>query len=329
VSVNSAKNPHPTVVGLGESLWDLLPEGKHIGGAPLNFSYISSLLGARSIIASRLGCDRLGDEILGTLSSRGLETSHLQRDPRLPTGTVHVAFIEGQPRYQITQPVAWDALEFTDPWRQLANQADIVCFGSLAQRSPPSRATIQAFLAATRSDCIRLFDVNLRSPFYSPDVLRESARLATILKCNDEELPEVSAVLGHAASPTRPGAQALAAHLKVDLVAITLGAHGSVLATPKESAEHAGFAVKVADTVGAGDAFAAALASCWFRRVRSPLVIALEEAPSKISLEKNDASETISLGQISERANRWASWVASEHGAMPAMSESRRSELLR
>jgi fructokinase len=296
-------SPGRTAVGLGEALWDLLPAEKHVGGAPLNFAYVSSLLGERAAIASRIGVDQLGDELEHTLSARGIDTRYIQRDLGLPTGTAKVTISpDGQPGYEIPRPAAWDALEFTPAWEELARQAQAVCFGTLAQRSEQSQTAIAAFLQATRPECIRIFDVNLRAPFYSQNAVLDSIRMATIVKFNHEELIEVSTMTGLPVSSSPQGVQTLATHLGVELLCVTRGDHGSLLATPQQVVEHPGFPVKVADTVGAGDAFAAAVACCWAQRM---------------GLEKTSVV-----------ANRWAGWVASQHGAMPPIDEALRQAML-
>src|SRR5689334_17323932 len=170
----------------------MLPSGKHLGGAPLNFSYIASLLGDRAMIASRIGSDPLGSEIQNELAGRNLDISAIQTDSKLPTGTVDVRFREGQPEYEIHQPVAWDALEWSPTWREIAEKCEAVCFGSLAQRAAKSRQTIQKFLENTRPECLRVFDINLRRPFYGREVIESSLRFTTILKLNDLELPEIA-----------------------------------------------------------------------------------------------------------------------------------------
>jgi fructokinase len=288
---------------LGEALWDFLPEGKQIGGAPLNFAYISLLLGEQAIIASRIGADRLGAELERELSERGIEIGHLQHDTSLPTGAVRVMIsADGQPHYEIARPVAWDALESTSDWEELARQADAVCFGTLAQRSEQSRKAIAAFLRATRPGCIRIFDVNLRPPFYSRDTVLDSIRLATIVKFNEKELSEVNTMMGIPVCASPQDVRTLATHLGVELICVTRGDRGSLLATPQQVVEHPGFPVRVVDTVGAGDAFAAAVACCWGLRV--------------------------GLERTSVVANLWAGWVASQPGAMPRIDDVRRREML-
>ena len=302
--VQSTNRSQPRMlVGLGEALWDLLPGGKQIGGAPLNFAYISLLLGGRAAVASRIGADGLGRDLERELSQRGIEVRYLQRDPSLPTGTAKVMlFADGQPSYEIGRPVAWDAMEPTLDWKELARQADAVCFGTLAQRSEQSRKAIASFLGATRPQCIRIFDVNLRPPYYSRDVIFESIHLATIVKFNEEELAEVSTMLGLPIRASPSDLRILTSRLGVELICVTRGNRGSLLATPRQAAEHPSLPVQVVDTVGAGDAFAAAVACCW------GLDMGLEE--------------------ISKVANRWAGWVASQRGAMPPINEALRCQML-
>jgi fructokinase len=281
------------VVGLGELLWDLFPTGKQLGGAPANFAYITSLLGDEGIPASRLGQDSLGTDALHRLEELGLSTEFIQKDANHPTGTVKVEVDRtGQPRFEISESVAWDFLEWTPQWQKLAQQADAVCFGSLAQRSEQSRATIRRFLTALRKDAVRIFDVNLRQNFYTTQVLAESMKLATVVKLNHEELPRImsSFELQHR-SEEASARQLLSSH-EVKLVCVTRGNGGSLLVSAEERSEHPGFKVRVADTVGAGDAFTAALVHGYLRRTP--------------------------LAQINETANRVGAWVASQSGATPA-----------
>jgi fructokinase len=281
-----------TVVGLGELLWDLLPTGKQLGGAPANFAYITNLLGDMGVSASRIGRDALGSQALERLAELGLNPAFVQLDPIHTTGTVIVEIGDaGQPRFEIQEPVAWDFLEWTEEWRQLAAEADAVCFGSLAQRSLQSQATIRSFVAATRPDAARVFDVNLRRNFYSKEVIAQSMKLATIVKLNHEELPRIMRLFELENSAERDSARSLLSMFNLTLVCITCGNAGSLLVSPDDCSEHSGFKVKVADTVGAGDAFTAALVHGYLR---------------------GD-----SLAQINETANRVGAWVASQSGATP------------
>ena len=284
------------VVGLGEVLWDLFPEGKQLGGAPANFAYITNLLGDRGIIASRVGDDALGDEIQQKLGTLGLESSYLQSDSARPTGTVRVRVDQdGQARFEITDMVAWDFLEWTPAWESLAQQADAICFGSLAQRSPASRETIHKFLGAARPGTARIFDVNLRQAFYSAKALSESLKFADIAKLNAEELPRVVELLGIPHHGEQPSAERLRFAYGLKLVCVTRGAQGSLLVSEFERHEHPGFRVQVADTVGAGDAFTAALVHHFLRGA--------------------------GLAAMNEAANRIGAWVASCVGATPSSDD--------
>jgi fructokinase len=281
------------VVGLGELLWDLFPAGKQLGGAPTNFAYITSLLGDEGIPASRLGQDSLGTEAFRRLGELGLSTDFIQRDSDHPTGTVKVEVDRtGQPRFEISKSVAWDFLEWTPQWQKLAQQADALCFGSLAQRSEPSRATIRSFVQASRKNAVRVFDVNLRQNFYTVEVLAESLKLATIVKLNHEELPTIMRLFELEGHGEEDSARQLLSSNEVKLVCVTRGNAGSLLVSADETSEHPGFKVKVADTVGAGDAFTAALVHGYLRGT--------------------------SLAHINETANRVGAWVASQAGATPA-----------
>jgi len=280
------------LVGLGEALWDLLPSGKQLGGAPTNFVYASRLLGDEAIIASRVGFDEQGQEILNRLERLGLSTSYVQRDDGHPTGTVHVQVDErGRPAFMITKDVAWDYLEWTPQWQELAAQADAVCFGSLAQRSPNSRKTIQRFLQTTSPAALRVFDANLRQSFYTAELLCESLKAATIVKLNDDELRQLSELLKLSGKDERTLAVQLMRAFDLEMVCITREARGSLLVTEKVMTEHFGLQVKVADTIGAGDAFTAALVHCYLRRA--------------------------SLEEVSDAANRMGAWMATQVGATP------------
>lgn len=287
-------SPKHTIVGLGELLWDLLPSGKQLGGAPANFAYITNLLGDVGIPASRVGHDPLGDQGLARLIHLGVSAEFVQYDPIYPTGTVKVEVgAGGQPRFDIMAPVAWDFLEWTPAWRKLAEKADAVCFGSLAQRSPQSRSTICSFLKSTRLEAIRIFDVNLRQNFYTAPILADSMKLATIAKLNHEELPRIADLLDLGKSSEKDSAKQLLSSHDLKLVCVTRGNGGSMLLSHDDCNEHPGFSVKVADTVGAGDAFTAAMVHGYLRGK--------------------------SLAQINDTANRIGAWVASQSGATPTL----------
>ncbi len=285
-----------TVVGLGEILWDLLPDATHLGGAPSNFAYITSLMGDRGVVASRVGADARGQEARRRMEALGLPVTFLQTDTDKdhPTGTAQARVDgKGQASFVIAQPAAWDFMEWTPQWQRLAREADAVCFGSLAQRSPQSRETIGNFLRATSPDALRIFDVNLRGDFYSRELLEDSMSLANIVKLNDEELPRVMKLGGlvHSAGE-ESSAEKLLRLYKLELVCITRGNRGSLLVSKSGSSEHAGFCVQVADTIGAGDAFTAGLT--------------------------HEYLHGASLDGMNEVANLVGAWVASQPGATPA-----------
>jgi fructokinase len=249
----------PTLVGLGEVLWDLFPEGPRFGGAPANFACHAAMLGARAAMVSQVGDDALGRQALEALGRHGVDTTHVARSPRFPTGTVQVEVdAAGQPRFEIREGVAWDQIPWSDSLATLARGAAGVCFGTLAQRHEVSRGTIRRFLESTAPGCLRIFDVNLRQHFYSPQVVLDSLNLATALKLNHEELPVVVSLCGIAAD--RDALPELARRFGLQWVALTRGAQGAVLWTDQGRAECGGVKVQVQDTVGAGDAFTAALA---------------------------------------------------------------------
>jgi fructokinase len=281
----------PLVLGIGELLWDLLPDGRQMGGAPANFAFHAQALGASSMIISAVGDDRSGREILEELGRRRLERSGIAVVSGAPTGTVTVALDAGGiPHYTIHEGVAWDVIPWTAGLGDLAARADAVCFGSLAQRSPASRTTIGAFLDATRPDCLRVLDLNLRQAYFSRDLVAGLMGRATVLKLNDEELGTVSRLLALPRSESRALAGLLEAY-PLSLIALTKGPSGSRLFGRGVDISHPGLPVETADTVGAGDAFTAALVTGMLRRKSWP--------------------------EIGERANRIAGYVCSRKGAWP------------
>jgi fructokinase len=283
------------VVGLGEVLWDLLPEKTCLGGAPANFAYITTLMGDQGIVASRVGEDSRGLEALRRMQELRLNIDHVQTDRQHPTGTVRVELDDkGVARFEIAHPVSWDFLEWTPDWQRLAETADAVCFGSLAQRAEASHTTIRNFLQTTSPGAVKVFDVNLRQSYYSQEVLSESMKLADFVKLNDEELPKVMSLGGFPHEDELTSARQLISAYDLKLVCITRGGRGSLLVCDKRGgdlSEHPGFHVRVADTVGSGDAFTAGLVHEYLRGA--------------------------SLDQMNEMANRVGAWVASEVGAMP------------
>jgi fructokinase len=283
------------MIGLGEVLWDLLPSGKVLGGAPANFAYMATVLGDQGIVASRVGNDDLGREACRAMQELGLSTAYLQHDTHHETGTATVSIdTAGQPNFTIKNSVAWDFLEWSTQWGVLSARADVICFGSLAQRSDKSATTIERFLKNTPKKTLRICDVNLRESFYNQGVLRRSFQHADIVKLNDRELLQVSYLFKLGAGTHEMLAQCLLRLCDLRLVCVTCGSRGSLLVTQRETVAHKGFRVTVADAIGAGDAFTACLAHHYLRGH--------------------------SLQEISESANRFASWVATQTGATPSIS---------
>ena len=246
------------IVGMGEALWDVLPEGKKIGGAPANFAYHVSQFGFDSRVVSAVGNDELGDEILRVFNEKKLKTQIERVD--YPTGTVQVTLDdEGVPCYEIKEGVAWDNIPFTDELKRLALNARAVCFGSLAQRNEVSRATINRFLD-TMPDIdgqLKIFDINLRQDFYSKEVIRESCQRCNVLKINDEELVTISRMFGYPGIDLQDKCWILLAKYNLKMLILTCGVNGSYVFTPGEISFVETPKVEVADTVGAGDSFTA------------------------------------------------------------------------
>jgi len=279
------------VLGVGEILWDVFADGRRVlGGAPANFAYHAQGLGAQAAVISAIGADALGQEILAKLAGLGMETGGLAVLADRPTGTVTVALdADGKPSYVIHEGVAWDAIPWTEAAARLAATADVIGFGSLAQRSPTSRKTLRRVLAAAPPGCLKVFDLNLRQAYFSREVVQESLAAADVLKLNDEELPVVARLLGLAHGDER-AMERLLNDYGLSLVALTRGSHGSLLRSREARHEHPGEAVQVVDTVGAGDAFTAALA---------------------VGLRQG-----LDLATINGQANRLAAQVCAHAGAM-------------
>ncbi len=250
---------HTTVVGMGEALWDMLPEGKKIGGAPANFAYHVSQFGLDSYVVSAVGEDELGTEILANFREKKLGC-RIERVP-YPTGTVQVQLDgNGVPCYDIREGVAWDNIPFTLALESLARQTCAVCFGSLAQRSVVSCETINRFLDTMPDGPGRykIFDINLRQGFYTKDTLCNSMRKCNILKINDEELVTVSRMFGYPGIDLQDKCWILLAKYNLKMLILTCGVNGSYVFTPGEVSFVETPKVEVADTVGAGDSFTAA-----------------------------------------------------------------------
>ena len=284
------------IVGMGEALWDVLPEGKKIGGAPANFAYHVSQFGFDSRVVSAVGRDELGEEILKVFNEKKLKMQIEQVD--YPTGTVQVTLDdEGVPCYEIKEGVAWDNIPFTDELKRLALSTRAVCFGSLAQRNEVSRATINRFLD-TMPDIdgqLKIFDINLRQDFYSKEVLRESFRRCNVLKINDEELAVVGSMFG--LEGMQPGEQCrtLLDRYGLRIVILTCGAAGSSVFAPDTRSYLPSTRVEVADTVGAGDSFTASFLAALL--------------------------SGLGIGEAHRLAVDVAAHVCSQHGAMPRLPE--------
>lgn len=250
------------VVGMGEALWDVLPEGKKIGGAPANFAYHVKQFGLSSCVVSAVGDDLLGEEILENFTSKGLD--QLIETVPYPTGTVQVEIDQaGIPQYDIKENVAWDNIPYTARLEQLASHTRAVCFGSLAQRNVVSRQTINRFLDALPQENAPLvvFDVNLRQGFYNKEILCNSMKRCNILKINDEELVTVSRMFGYPGIDLQDKCWILLGKYNLKMLILTCGINGSYVFTPGNVSFQPTPKVEVADTVGAGDSFTAAFIS--------------------------------------------------------------------
>ncbi|MFZ3106359.1 MAG: carbohydrate kinase, partial [Candidatus Hydromicrobium sp.] len=281
------------IVGIGEVLWDVFPHSRKLGGAPANFAYFVKKLGQNGLVASKVGDDFLGKEIMDSLFKLGLAGDFIQIDYKHPTGTVDVKIDDnGQPDYIISKNAAWDFLEFSDRWKKLAKEADVICFGTLAQRSLKSHRTIIDFLKMARSSTIKVFDINLRQNFYSLKTISQSLELATILKLNTEELGILKNLMGYSSEKNDINfCRRLMNEYGIKLVCLTRGEDGSLLMDESDYYDHPGYKISVADTVGAGDAFTAAVVIKYL--------------------------DGRTLEEMSNSANRLGSWVSSHTGPTP------------
>ena len=290
----------PLVIGMGEALWDVLPEGRKIGGAPANFAFHAGQAGMDARVVSAVGRDALGDETLLTLQQKGLNTDAVARVD-FPTGMVQVTLSEGGiPQYDICEGVAWDNIPFTPALDELARNAPAVCWGSLAQRSEVSRNCIYRFLDAMPSEQGRLkvFDINQRQHFYSIDVIEASCQRANVLKINEEELVIVSELLRLGTPQVEQQCRLLMERFSLDMLVLTCGSNGSYIFTPVETSFRVTPLVQVADTVGAGDSFTATLVA--------------------------DLLKGASVGVAHEHAVQLAAYVCTQQGAMAEWPEALR-----
>lgn len=283
-------NP-PLVIGLGEVLWDLFPNALKPGGAPANVAFQAGQLGGVGAVASRVGHDDLGDRLVAYLRERGLDLSALQRDPEHPTGRVTVDVSDPHhPRYIIHEHVAWDFIAADEALLSLARRADAICFGSLAQRAPASRAAIHAALASARPQCLIVFDINLRQHWWDIDGITQSIRASKVVKLNHDEVATLAPLLNASAEPVA-FARFIQQEHGIETVCITRAEHGCLLVRGDEVVDLPGIQVNVVDAVGSGDAFSAAL-----------IIATLRNWP---------------LRATGELANRVGALVASRPGAMP------------
>ena len=242
------------VVGLGEALWDVIPEGKKLGGAPANFAYHAGQFGLDTIAISALGEDELAAETIKALKDHGL--NYLMPHVPYPTGTVQVTLTgDGIPAYEIKENVAWDNIPYTPEIAEVAKNCRAVCFGSLAQRNVTSWATIRQFLDNTPKDCLKIFDINLRQQFYTKDVIEESLKRCNILKINDEELVVIKRMYGYDDLDMRGICEKILEEYGLLMLVLTCGTNGSYVFAPGLTSFQDTPKVKVADTVGAGDSF--------------------------------------------------------------------------
>lgn len=244
------------IVGIGEALWDCLPEGRKIGGAPANFAFHAGQFGFQSLAVSAIGNDELGDEILEELNQRNL--CHLLERVDFPTGTVQVALDEkGIPCYEILDGVAWDNIPYSEKLDEIARNCQVVCFGSLAQRNEVSRETINRFIDAMPESegSLKVFDINLRQNFYDEEIITSSLKKCNVLKLNDEELVIVSRMFGYPELSQSEACRRILDAYGLRMLILTCGTDGSYVFTAGEISFHPTPKVEVADTVGAGDSF--------------------------------------------------------------------------
>ena len=300
------------IAAIGELVWDLLPGGPQLGGAPANFAAMTANLTASSAnggdetyLISRVGDDAYGKLALQQLAAHHVELNTISVDPIHATGSVIVVLsTDADPVYRIHEDAAWDYLVETPELHALASSLDAICFGTLAQRCPVTHATLRTLVERTRPECLRVFDVNLRDPYWTSEALLWGCAHATILKMSHEEVPHVLRAVDTSTSSESILLQAvrfLLDRFPIQMVAITRGGRGSLMVTREAVHDHPGVASTVADSIGAGDAFMAALT-----------LYALRDRP---------------LAVLAEAANRWGAWVASQSGGMPFLDENIRREI--
>lgn len=288
------------IAGIGELLWDVLPDAEQLGGAPINFAYHVSALGAEAVAISTIGNDNRGKKAIKELQNRGVSTSYISVLDQFDTGYV-TAIVDGKgiATYEFPDEVAWDHLAINPAAQQCAVELKAICFGTLAQRSDFARTTIQRYLGITSEKTIKVYDLNLRQNFYSRSIIESSLRISTVLKLNDDELTFVSSLF-LLSGAEHEQLEALRKHFDLDLVILTKGSNGSILIKEDAISRHQGSAAEIVDTIGAGDSFTAAVVT---------------------GLLHNKT-----LDDINEKANNLAAYVCSQPGAMPPVPQHYRFE---
>lgn len=283
------------VVGLGEVLWDMLPEGRKIGGAPVNFAYNAGQFGIDTMAVSAIGNDKLGEDTIAEMNGKHL--NHIFPSVPYPTGSVQVSLDEkGVPAYDIKENVAWDNIPFTNEIESVARSCRAVCFGSLAQRNAVSRNTIRKFIESTPSGCIRIFDINLRQNFYTSNVIHDSLELCNILKINDEEIMLVSRMFNYDSSNIENVCRTIMEDFSLEMVILTCGTKGSYIFTKGGVSFMPTPKVNVADTVGAGDSFTGSFCAAILRG--------------------------LPVAEAHKKAVEVSAYVCTQNGAMPEIPES-------
>lgn len=282
----------PLIIGLGELLWDIFPDYKRPGGAPANVSYHASLLGNQGIPLSRIGTDADGDQLRATLEKAGLDTGYLQTDPTAPTGTVRIQMHDDEAAYTIVEGVAWDHMHADSSWLELAADAHAICFGTLAQRSEPSRSAIRRLLSNAPESCLKVADINLRAPHFNDEIIDTTITLADVVKLNRDEWIQIQTLY-----KTNDLATFLFQEKNVRTVCLTKGREGAELITPEAHLLEPVHAIdnSSGDSVGVGDAFTACLTHHLLRKTPVDITLAA--------------------------ANRYAAHVSACKGAMPSLSE--------
>ena len=283
------------VVGLGEVLWDMLPEGRKIGGVPVNFAYHAGQFGIDTMAVSAIGNDKLGEDTIAEMNGKHL--NHIFPSVPYPTGSVQVKLDEkGVPAYDIKENVAWDNIPFTNEIESVARNCQAVCFGSLAQRNAVSRNTIRKFIESTPSGCIRIFDINLRQNFYTSNVIHDSLELCNILKINDEEIMLVSRMFNYDSSNIENVCRTIMEDFSLEMVILTCGTKGSYIFTKGGVSFMPTPKVNVADTVGAGDSFTGSFCAAILRG--------------------------LPVAEAHKKAVEVSAYVCTQNGAMPEIPES-------